>query len=390
MSTVFHVLTESEPFSEYEGGAISRWVANVLRFEDTGVVIAPSADDSWGFGTSRVRTVPALVRHKAFLDQGGHHLPWLLRLRMLRRMLEPALADLKAGDVVWVHARPEFAKALQTFVRQRGASLYLHLHNSHLVQWSKRVTAAIDADCYVFNSSYLQQEALSKFPDLKRTSVLPNGADPDMFFPATAVRSPAALPVVLFASRLVPDKGLHVFLEAMRRLSEAQVPLQGIVVGGAAFGNTPPTAYVRTMQDTAPENVRFEPYCAGAQLAVHFRQADIYCLPAVWHDPFPLTVLEAMASGTPVVASRSGGIPEQLAAGGGILVARNSATELAEALSSLAIDPARRSALGAAGYASFHRQFTWDTIHAHYREILAFKAFATTVESKSMLSMVTA
>jgi spore coat protein SA len=124
------------------------------------------------------------------------------------------------------------------------------------------------------------------------------------------------------------------------------------------------------MRATAPANVRFEPYCSGNAMAEKFREADIYCLPSCWNDPFPLTVLEAMASEVPVVASRSGGIPEQLADGGGVLIARNSAPELAVALIRLALDPKMRRELGTRGLTSFRKNFTWESVHATYRRIL--------------------
>jgi spore coat protein SA len=370
MSTVYHLLTESEPFSEFNGGAISRWVANVLRFDQEGIVIAPSADDSWSFDASRVRLVPALAQHKAFLAKGGHRLPWVIQLRMLRRILSPALDGLGAGDTLWVHSRPEFAAALQPIVRARGARLYLHLHNSHLVQWSSRITSAVSADCYVFNSRYLEAEALEAFPNLGRTAIVVNGADPVMFHPASEGSLSSTMPTVLFASRLVPDKGVHIFMDAMRKLHTQGIALQGIIVGADGFGDRPTTAYIRNMKETAPPNVRFEPYCAGAELAAKFREADIYCLPAVWQDPFPLTVLEAMASATPVVATNGGGIPEQLAQGGGILVDRGSVDDLANALIDLALSPARRKSIGNDGLRSFRRNFTWKTIHSRYRETL--------------------
>ena len=48
MSNIYHLLDESEAFSEFSGGAISRWVANVLRNGDE-TVICQSFDDSWGY-----------------------------------------------------------------------------------------------------------------------------------------------------------------------------------------------------------------------------------------------------------------------------------------------------------------------------------------------------
>ncbi len=370
MHHIFHLLTESEPFSEQKGGAISRWTANVLRNDSDATVLAPSSDNSWGFGPGRVVDLPGLVRYKSFIDKGGHLAPWSARYFMLRRSIEPALRTLKRGDTVWVHARPEFAAALEPMVHARGARLFLHLHNSHLVQWSTKVTKAVHADRYIFNSCYLRDEALEKFPDLPHTAVLANGADPNMFYPVPAPKSPEAIATVLFASRLVPDKGLHVFLDAMRLLLERGTELRGVVVGGSGFGGSLPTPYVLEMQARAPVNVRFEPYCAGPLLAERFRNADIYCLPACWHDPFPMTVLEAMASGVPVVASESGGIPQQLSQGGGLMVPRNSAPDLADALARLAMNPGLRAEMGRQALDSFRANYTWETVRTTYRQIL--------------------
>ena len=370
MPRIFHLLTECEPFSEHNGGAISRWTANVLRHDSDARILAPSSDDSWGFEPGRVVDLPGLTRYKSFIEKGGHLAPWSLRYTMLRRIIEPALSTLRRGDTVWVHGRPEFAAALEPTVHARGARLFLHLHNSHLVQWSTKVIKAIHADRYIFNSCYLRDEALEKYPNLRDTAVLANGADPKMFYPLPEPKSQEAVPTALFASRLVPDKGLHVFLDAMRLLAERGTELRGVVVGASAFGGSLPTPYVLEMQAKAPANVRFEPYCAGTLLAEKFRNADIYCLPACWHDAFPMTVLEAMASGVPVVATESGGIPQQLSQGGGLMVPRNSAPDLAGALARLATNPALRAEMGRQGLESFRANYTWETVRATYLQIL--------------------
>ena len=370
MRRTFHVLTEAEPFSEYHGGAISRWAANVLRSDTDSVVLAPSADGSWAFPKDRVRIVKGLSSYKRLNQSAGRLLSWSIRTAILRAILAPAMSEIGPGDTVWVHNRPEFAAALSPWLRRRGAKLVLVLHNSHLVEWPEPIVRTVRADRYIFVSRFLQQQALLRFPDLGRTEVLHGGADDTIFYPSPHPKPPTQLPIALFAGRLVPDKGLHIFIEAMYLLHTRQVPLQGIVLGAAGFGDTPPTPYLTEMQWRAAPNTQFLPYCSGTALGDRFREADIFCMPSCWHEPLGLVALEAMATALPVVASRSGGLSEILATGGGILVARRSASELAEALELLATDPGLRRRLSAEAYVSFQRNFTWNTVRQNYHAIL--------------------
>jgi len=79
------------------------------------------------------------------------------------------------------------------------------------------------------------------------------------------------------------------------------------------------------------------------------RWADVFCL-ASFAEGLPVVLMEAMASGIPVVATRITGMPELIDDGrSGLLVAPGRADLLADALAGLARDPARRGALGAAG-----------------------------------------
>jgi spore coat protein SA len=370
MNRVYHLLTESEPFSEHHGGAISRWAANMLRDDPTGVIVAPSADGSWEFAPNRVRLARRLDVYKRLGREGRRWLPWTLHAAVLRRVFASCLHDLRAGDIVWVHNRPAYAAALAPLVAARGAKLVLHLHNSHLADAPARVARHVQADKYVFVSHFLRREALQRFPDLHDAVVLHNGAQEELFYPRSHTQVDAAIPTVLFASRLVPEKGLHVFLEAMTKLHRQDAAIRGIVVGGVGFGHDTTSEYLTEMKAKAPPNVQFEPYCSGAVLAEKFREAYIFCLPSCWDDPFPLAPLEAMASGVPVVATRSGGIPEMFVDGGGTLVERESADELATALWKLAADRELRLKMGAEAYANFRQRFTWRSVRERYREIV--------------------
>ena len=370
MSTVFHLLTESEPFSEHLGGAVSRWVANVLRRDETGVVLVPSADGTWSLNRSQVRVVKGFMAYKFINDHADSLLRWSLRMWVLQAIFGPAIRDLGPGDTVWVHNRPEFAAALEPLVHRRGARLVLHLHNSHLIEFPQRVIEAIKADGYVFLSEFLEREARYVFPKLGSTHVTYSGADEEIFFPC-AQAAGVKPPRVLYVGRLVPEKGVHVLVQALRLLHDRGVAIEGVVLGGAGFGESAVTPYIQQLYREAPPTLTFQPYCSGPALGQSFREADFFCVPSIWQEALGLVVLEALASGLPVVASRSGGIPELLADGGGMLVERGSVERLADALELLATDVPRRQRLAREAHASFRRSFTWGVVRENYRRILA-------------------
>ena len=372
--TVFHLLTETDSFSDMHGAALQRWVANVVRFDDARtVVVCARADASWKLPQVEVCRLQELRAYSKL--KGRYRLPWNIRRRLLKRVLLRGLERLQPGDVVWVHNRPDYAGAIEERVRAANAKLVLHLHNSLLVTFPEVVTRSFIADRTVFCSNFLAEEALRKWPDLANTSVIHNGADEARFFPNpnSESRSPhCAHAVVLFAGRLVPEKGVHVFLDAMQMLEARGVAVLGRIFGASGFGSRhSTTTYVRRLLRSAPANVEFRGYQPGSALAEEFRRAQIFCCPSIWDEPFGLVNVEAMASGVASVSTRSGGIPEIFAEGGALLVARESAEELACALQKLICDVPFRERLAAEAYDSFQKNFTWRAAHVKYREVLA-------------------
>jgi spore coat protein SA len=368
----YHVFDEKERFSEFAGGAISRWAANVVRNDEDTHIVCVAADDSWGFPTERIRLVPSLSRYLRLRARRFYPV-WLNGL-ILRNLYHGEFPKLEPGDIVWIHGQPDIALALAPWVREAGAKLVLHLHGSLFVTSPARTMANVAKTCdkLVFCSAFLENEARNKFPWLSKTALLYNGADDSLFYPPNG-SSPAksSAPVVLVASRLVPEKGVHVLMEAMRILEGRSVAVTAKVLGSSFFGGSPPSAYVENLHRIAPANVTFAGYCAGKALAEEFRLADIFCLPATYNDPFPLAILEAMASGLPVVSTKRGGIPEAFVEGGGVLVAPSSARELADAIQNLAFDPDLRARLAHDGYQSFKKNFTWRSVYERYHEIAA-------------------
>jgi len=359
MSAVtYHLLTEAEPFSEFTGGAISRWAGNILHGKSQSVVVCASADESWGLARKSIHQLSAMMTYKR-VRRRLQHLPWQLHRRVIQRMVRPLICLVRPGDIVWIHNRPEFAVAMTPLIHSAGGRVVLHLHNSHLVKGPEQLMRQIQVDRLVFVSSFLHSQAWNKFPNLGICSVVHNGADPSIFYPASGPARTSGKTTVLFAGRLVEEKGVHVLLDAMRLLEKQKVPLQAHIVGSAHFGPERETGYTRGLKASKPANVEFLPYCSGASLGDLFRQADIFCSPSIWDEPFGLVNVEALACALPVVSTNSGGAREIFAHGGGILVERGSAIQLASALRRLAEDRELRTQLGEQGYASFLQRFTW-------------------------------
>jgi spore coat protein SA len=367
-NTTYHLLTEAEPFSEFHGGAISRWAGNVLRDDPQALVVCPSADETWRFPPQSVRRLPELKRYKAWRKRLGS-LPWFFHRCVIRYMFVPLIRSLRPRDIVWIHNRPEFAIALTPPIHRAGGRVVLHLHNSHMVNGPARLMRQVRVDRLVFVSEFLRQQTHKKFPTAGNSSVLHNGADPSIFYPETDESRHSARVTVLFAGRLVEDKGAHVLIEAMRMLEDQGVPVQATIVGSSNFGGSRETEYIRRLKANAPQTVQFVPYRTGIELGELFRTADMFCSPSIWEEPFGLVNVEALASGLPVVSTLGGGASEIFAHGGGILVKRQSAVELASALRRLAENPELRAQLGRQAYAAFLERFTWSNVRTQMQQI---------------------
>jgi spore coat protein SA len=365
---IYHVLPEKESFSALSGLAISRDVANLMRFDLSMIAVCESADDSWGFPEDRILVIQEL--RMVGRMRARKHIPLWITGPIFRSIFSPLLSKLKSGDVVWFHGQPFFAAALGVAIREKGARLIYHAHNLVIEPPSVAAFKACEADASIFVSEFVRQELLRLLPDLKNTYSIHCGADETLFYPAAPEERPFnPVPVILYVGRLHPIKGVHVLMAAMRILQERKVEVVCKVVGSSHFGGSKATAYVRKLLRDRPSNVQFKDFRIQTEIAEEYRSADILCCPSVWPEPFGNVNIEGMACGIPVVASRVGGIPEIAAEGGVILVEPNSAVELADVLQKLVEDKDIRTKVAMEGLSSFRRRFTWPTIFRQHQEV---------------------
>ncbi len=173
---------------------------------------------------------------------------------------------------------------------------------------------------------------------------------------------------LLYAGRRSRLKGVDVALRA--------VPL---LPGGTTLELVGPSgdpayeAELRALADGSPRVVFGEPR-AHADMPAAFAEADAVLFPSVWQEPWGLVPLEAMAAGTPVVATGTGGSAEYLRDGENcLLVAPGDPAALAAAVGRLAADARLRAALAAGGHATA-RRYPAEACHAVVRAALEAEA----------------
>jgi alpha-maltose-1-phosphate synthase len=179
-------------------------------------------------------------------------------------------------------------------------------------------------------------------------------------------------PILLFFGSLHTYKGVGVFLKSLTKLKE---PFQAIVAGRFKDKSEP-----RMLLDNAgiPANlrqrVRFTGEVSNSELRALYRLADVFVYPTSG-DTLPLVILEAMASGLPIVSTTVGGIPFEVTPDCGILVPPGNADAVANAVTTLLQSPETRKAMGARGRKRIDSTFRWENAAkcavAGYERIMA-------------------
>ncbi|WP_338696051.1 glycosyltransferase family 4 protein [Streptomyces sp. Q6] len=189
-----------------------------------------------------------------------------------------------------------------------------------------------------------------------RIRVVHIGADTDLFSPNPAVPEVPGR-IVTTSSADVPLKGLVFLVEALAKVRAEHPEAHLVVVGKRAEDGPVAQAIERYGLEGA---VRFVKGISDQELVDLVRSAQVACVPSLY-EGFSLPAAEAMATGTPLVATTGGAIPEVAGPDGEtcIAVPTADAGALAAGLNRLLGDPALRVRLGAAGRVRVLERFTW-------------------------------
>jgi glycosyltransferase involved in cell wall biosynthesis len=243
--------------------------------------------------------------------------------RIENEIYRPALGAIEPGfdGVIFLHNCPGVVAAFKE--RFPSARICLYAVNALFRTYSlaevRRVIAAVDR--MICCSRFIANDVRERLGVVsEKIVVVHNGVNVENFRPA-AMPASAPMPAtedqpprILFMGRVIPDKGPDLLIQAALKLHEQKKHFKLRIVGSAGYraGNalTPYERQLRSLARPIADRVEFQASVDRGQLLREYQEAAIFCAPVRWDDPFPLTVLEAMACGVPTVAGRRGGIPE--------------------------------------------------------------------------------
>lgn len=235
----------------------------------------------------------------------------------------------------------------------------------------RRTSAVITVAAYMKSMLLEAAELSPSAPEAERIVTLPMGFDPvNVFDGHRSFRDlKKAAPGVLYIGRLVPVKGVDVLIRAAAMLQE-HCPVLHIA------GDGPQRRELERLAGSLNVSVRFYGMVSPLVRNRLFRECDIAVFPSDGtpggrSEGVPVSLLEAMAAGLPVVAARSGGIPDVIGDGvSGLLIPPGRPGALAAAMETLIAKADTRRRLGESA-AQAARRFSWDALGEQYRSVLS-------------------
>ena len=283
---------------------------------------------------------------------------------------------MKKGATV-VHAHWVIPGGFIASLATRTLPLVVSLHGSDVfIAERHRVTAGIARGVFrragwvTACSDDLRDRAIAIGADRERTQTVPYGVDAKRFAPNARHRADIRrefdlgdAPVVFTAGRLVRKKGFEFLIAASRELALAWPSLRVVIAGDGDMREE-----LTRLAAAAGSNVMLIGDQSQDDIARWTAAADVIAIPSVHDaagnvDGLPNFALESLASGTAVVATTAGGLPQAIDDGvQGSLVPERDSAALTRAIGALLNQPATRKTLGEAARARMLRDFGWTRV----------------------------
>lgn len=235
-----------------------------------------------------------------------------------------------------------FVTAISEFTKKR----YLEMFGENLKHKTKVIMGGVNISNY--KSNYKNIQKIDKKFDLKDKKV------------------------VLFTGRLTANKGVKYLVKAAKNIKGTVL----IVGGGSEKENLE-----KLIKSEGIKNVIIAGYLSPEKSDIFhafYERADVYVSPSVWDEPLGLTILEAMAAGTPVVATKKGGMLSVIKDGeNGFFVRARNSKEIAEKVNMLLENDELREKVAKNAKETVVNNFTWEKIASQFEEIYKKFTYST-------------
>jgi starch synthase len=331
------------------------------------------------------------------------------------KLMDPLVRDLAMAAIIdkadVVHCHTWYTHFAGCLVQQlTGAALVLTTHSlePHRPWKAEQLGAAYRASSWLEKTAYQNADGVVAVSEAMREDVhdlygvspgrirvIPNGIDLDQYQSTPDRAAPAKYqidpdkPFVLFVGRITRQKGIIHLVNALKYLRPGtQVVLCAGAPDTEEIGREMAERVEQARRETANPIIWIAQMVPKSEVIALYSQASVFVCPSVY-EPFGIINLEAMACGTPVVASAVGGIKEVVVSGEtGLLVpfeARGAtdfeprdperfARDLADAMNDLLADPERRRQMALRSRQRVERLFSWKSIarrtYAFYQSLI--------------------
>lgn len=235
-------------------------------------------------------------------------------------------------DVLLIENRAEFSIRLS---KLKKGKIVLHLHNDILNDETKLSREILKSCNKIITVSNFIGERIKTIENNSKIMTVYNGIDTERFNKENYVNTNKKIKVrygidnndiiIFYAGRLNANKGVKELMEAFLNLNNYN-NIKLLIAGSVEFGKNKEDQFTSNLKELAQKSngdIKFTGYINYENLPEIYSVADIVVIPSIGTEAAPLTVIEAISMGMPVVVSDSGGIPELVNENCSLIVKRN-------------------------------------------------------------------
>jgi len=282
------------------------------------------------------------------------------------------ISIMKDYDIIHFH-EAELSFPLFSSLIKKPKILHLHGINTNFIEryHIHRIIFKYIANYYIAITKEMRNDLIRLGICQSRIIYLPNAIDVELFHPSINKENN----LIMYLGRITPVKGLHILLTSLRYLKN---PVRLIIIGPINDLKYYETIIrlIEKEKQRGKNQVEYLGVLPLKEAIAFYQRATVFILPSYW-EAFPVTILEALSCGTPVIATPVGGVPEIIKNHEtGILVPPGNSIQLAKAIDYLLENEDVRSKLSCEGRKLVEEKYSLDIackkLYLIYRQLKNF------------------